>query len=224
MSFFDLFGAFLGGVLSFFSPCILPLLPGYLSFLGAQGGRKSLIKSILFFGLGFSAVFTALGALSTGIGQFLIYNKQIFSVIAGIIIIFLGLHVLGALEIAILYREKRLPLPKKIQKPYQAFLAGFAFAFGWTPCIGAVLAGILTLASQKERLAEGITLLSFYSLGLFIPFLAAGIFSTPLISKIEKYPKLSLYANRACGVLLIIMGILILTGRFAYISALFSLS
>jgi cytochrome c-type biogenesis protein len=219
----DLLGAFLGGVFSFFSPCILPLLPGYLSFLGVQEGRKSLIKSIILFGLGFSAVFTALGAVSSGVGQFLIYNKPVFYIIAGIVIIILGLHVLGALEIGILYREKRLPMPKKIKKPYHAFLAGLAFAFGWTPCIGPALAAILTIASQKETLADGVILLSFYSLGLFIPFLAAGIFSAPLLSKLEKYPKLALYSHRACGILLIIIGILILTGRFAYISALFSL-
>jgi cytochrome c-type biogenesis protein len=218
----DLLGAFIGGVLSFFSPCILPLLPGYLSLLGAQAGKRSLIRSVFFFGLGFSAVFIALGALSSGIGQFLIYNKPVFYTIAGVIIIILGLHVLGVFEIGVLYREKRLAPPKKITKPYHAFFAGFAFAFGWTPCIGAVLAGILTLASQKETLSEGVILLSAYSLGLFIPFLVSGLFSAPLFSMLDKRPKLALYAGRACGVLLIIIGILILTGRFAYISALFS--
>ncbi|MDR2104379.1 MAG: cytochrome c biogenesis CcdA family protein [Deferribacteraceae bacterium] len=207
MNAIDLLSAFLGGILSFFSPCILPVIPGYLSFLGVQEGRKSLIRSLVFFGLGFSLVFIALGALGAGIGRFLVYNKHIFNIIAGFIVIGLGLHVLGVLDIALLHREKRLPMPKKIKKPYQAFLAGFAFAFGWTPCITPVLAAVLTLASQKETIMQGVILLSVYSIGLFTPFLLAGFFSTLLTPKLERHPRLSLYAARSCGILLIVIGV-----------------
>lgn len=227
----DLVSAFVAGVLSFLSPCILPLLPSYLSMLTGQALidrdtsrlRGRAVSGAVFFGLGFSIVFVALGAVSTGLGRFLITYKDIIYTVLGVVIILLGLHMAGLLRIKFLYREKRVHLDtrkKNRSRKWQAFLIGFAFAFGWTPCVGPILGGILTMAAQKAHLADGMILLSAYSLGLWIPFLITALFTAPVLALLAKYPKISLWAQRIAGILLVIMGVLLISGQLTRISAL----
>lgn len=228
----DHFSAFIAGLLSFLSPCILPLLPTYLSMLAGQTIstdtnnatiRLRAVSGAVFFGLGFSIVFVILGAVSSGIGQFLLLYKHIIYTVLGVVVILLGLHMLGILKIGALYKEKRLHVnvfKKSKYRLWQAFIIGLAFAFGWTPCVGPILGGILTLAAQKEHLSEGMTLLLSYSLGLWIPFLLTAIFTSPIMAFLSKYPKLAIRSQQVAGVLLILMGVLLMSGQLSRLSAL----
>lgn len=217
--------AFIAGVISFLSPCVLPLIPGYISFLSGLSleelksgkSREEIIKKAgmtsVFFVIGFSIVFIFLGASATFLGKFLGEHIMIFTKIAGIIIILLGLHLAGLLKIKWLNMEKRVKISNASGGPLGAFLIGLAFAFGWTPCIGPILGGILTLAATKETVIDGVVLLSFYSLGLGIPFIITG-FSVVLFTRFfERYRRFIRWTEIAAAILLIIIGILIFSGN-----------
>ena len=195
-----LLAAFGAGLLSFISPCVLPLIPGYLSYIsglsldemrgtgvaaGAGGAgvavaaspavRRQVVLSSLAFILGFSIVFVTLGAAASALGQFVRAQQDILSRIAGAIVIVFGLHTMGVLRIEWLYQEKRVHTARKPAGFIGATLIGIAFAFGWTPCIGPILAGILAVAGAQETVGEGVRLLAVYSLGLGVPFLATAL-------------------------------------------------
>lgn len=182
----SLLAAFGAGVLSFVSPCVLPIIPGYLSFISglsfqelASQSRGSVIKKVtintLFFVLGFSVVFVLLGATASSVGQILKDNLSIFNKVAGVVIVIFGLHIIGVYRIPFLNYEKRIHSQGKPLGVLGAFLVGLAFAFGWSPCIGPILAGILILAANQATVGNGMVLLGAYSLGLGIPFLITGV-------------------------------------------------
>lgn len=218
--------AFLGGLLTAFSPCVLPLIPAYITYisgvlveeLGQDGSskwkiRKKLLSNAIFFSAGFSCIFLLLGATATFIGQFLLTYLQILSKIAGIAIILLGLYFVGLLKlfkIKFLHHEKRFQLQKKSIGIGWSFLAGMAFSFGWTPCVGPILAGILAYAATKETLNQGILLLSLFSLGMSIPIIAT-VFFIDLFRKLSFATSILRNFEIISGIFLIVFGILIFT-------------
>jgi cytochrome c-type biogenesis protein len=237
-----LLAAFGAGLLSFISPCVLPLVPGYLSYISglsldemrgttAVGGtgvgvavavspaaRRQVVISSLAFILGFSLVFVALGAAATAVGQFLASQQALFNRIAGAIIIVFGLHTMGVLRIEWLYQEKRVHTSRRPAGFIGAGLIGVAFAFGWTPCIGPILAGILALAGTQETVGEGVRMLAVYSMGLGVPFLATALMMNRFfvaMGRIRRhYHKIELIS----GVLLVGIGLLIFTNKFTIIA------
>ncbi len=228
--------AFVAGIISFVSPCVLPLVPGYLSFMSGvsldeikESGNKGVMKKVtlntLFFVLGFSLIFIAFGATATVFGQFLGQNKTLFSRIAGILVIIFGLHFMGVYKIKWLLYEKRIDTQTKSVSYLSSFLIGLAFAFGWTPCIGPILAGILSIASTQESVTQGIILLAFYSAGLGIPFLLTGLAFNSFVAVSSKLKRHFRLIEGIGGVLLVIVGVLLVTNTFGilsgYISSLF---
>lgn len=225
----SIFTALLFGILSFLSPCVLPIIPGYLSFISGlsleqmqTGNRKETMSKVLvnsiFFVLGFSLIFTLLGASATFIGKFLLDNISFAGKLAGVIIILFGIHLTGLFKLKFLNYEKRIHTNKKSFGIMGSFLIGLAFAFGWTPCIGPILAGILAIASQQETVYQGIVLLSVYSLGLGIPFLLTAISLNAFFSVFSKVKKYFHTIELISGILLIIVGILMLTGSLTVIA------
>ena len=226
----SLMAAFLAGLFSFFSPCVLPLVPGYISFISGisleeieQGDKKSknkVIISSLFFIFGFSLVFILLGATATFLGSFLLEKAFILEKIAGVIIIIFGIHMSGLYRIKFLDYEKRLYTKNRpVNIIIGPFLMGLAFAFGWTPCVGPILAGILIYAGTQKTLFQGVLLLVIYSAGLGIPFLMTALALNKfykLSNKIKKYFKTIEIVG---GVLLILVGVLILTDNFYKIAS-----
>ncbi|OGX42938.1 MAG: cytochrome C biogenesis protein [Omnitrophica WOR_2 bacterium RIFCSPLOWO2_02_FULL_45_28] len=217
--------AFIAGIISFLSPCVLPLIPGYISFLSglsleelkSGGQRRRIIKkaglTAFFFVIGFSAVFISLGASASFIGKFLSLHLRIFTKIAGILIVILGLHLLGALKLRWLDVERKLKVKRHSGGFLGAFLMGLAFAFGWTPCIGPILAGILALAATQKTVVKGMLLLAVYSAGLGIPFIITG-FSVGLFTQFfQRYKRLIRWGEIAAGLLLIAVGALIFTNN-----------
>lgn len=227
-SFWLVFGA---GVLSFLSPCVLPLVPPYLTYMsgasfdqlredGATSGlvwRRSVFTS-LFFILGFSLVFVTLGATATAFGQAFRQALPILTPIAGLLIIAMGLHFLGVYRIALLDRQLRHQGPGAASGPLGGFLLGLAFAVGWTPCIGPVLAAILAVAASQNTAAEGAGLLGIYSLGLGVPFLLAGVAIGPFLTFFSGFRKHLGMVEKVMGGLLVLTGLLFLTGQFTGIS------
>jgi cytochrome c-type biogenesis protein len=220
--------AFLAGVLSFLSPCVLPLVPGYVSLISGvsveelQAGDKSLKRKVLLhailFILGFSVVFIAFGAAATGLGQILGRYKEWILYVAGVIIILFGLHLTGILRIPFLYRDARLNSVKTEPTRAGSFLLGFAFAFGWSPCIGPILAAVLKFAAEQNTLAKGILLLAVYSLGLAVPFLITALAVDWFM---HFYGKFRMHLHKvevASGVLLICLGVLVFYGKFALLN------
>jgi len=226
----SLMAAFLAGLFSFFSPCVLPLVPGYISFISGisleeieQGNRQNkVIISSIFFILGFSLVFILLGATATILGSFLLEKAFILEKVAGVIIIIFGIHMSGLYRIKFLDYEKRLyAKTRPVNIVIGPFLMGLAFAFGWTPCIGPILAGILIYAGTQKTLYQGILLLVIYSAGLGIPFLMTALALNKfymLSNKIKKYFKTIEIVG---GILLILIGLLILTNNFHRITSFF---
>ena len=220
------------GLLSFISPCVLPIVPGYLSFISGvsidelQAKKSKAIKKVffnsLFFVLGFSVVFIALGASATYVSNFLTEYMHIIGKVAGALIIILGLHFIGLFKIKWLNYEKRFHVGSKQLGLAGSFFVGFAFAFGWTPCIGPILAGILALAAAEETVGRGILLLSFYSAGLAIPFLVTALAFNAFISVSSKIKKHFRIIEIVGGAFLIIVGFLIFTNSLAYLSSLMS--
>lgn len=224
--------AFLAGLVSFLSPCVLPLVPGYVSLISGVGVeelksqetnvlRKVMLNSIAFI-IGFSIVFVTLGALSTALGQLAIQYKSTIARVAGVIIIVFGLHLTGIFRINALYADKRLHAVKGGNTPWGAFVIGFAFAFGWTPCVGPILSGILVLAAAQNSVNKGILLLTIYSLGLAVPFLLTALGIERFMKFYSGFRKHMHAVEIASGALLIALGLLLLVGRFTLLSHYFS--
>jgi cytochrome c-type biogenesis protein len=214
----ELFIAFGAGLISFLSPCVLPLIPGYVSFISGQSlqeilkSKKINILPLILFCFGFSTVFIILGASASCLGQTLLQNSEILRIIAGIIIIIFSLQLIGVINIPYLNYEKRFDARKSrnILFPY---IIGLAFGFGWTPCIGPILGSILALASIEETLSRAILLLSFYSLGLAIPFVLSGYLIQKFLLFSKNFKKNINIISKIGGVILLITGILILTNQ-----------
>lgn len=225
----NILSAFLAGVLSFLSPCVLPLLPGYISFISGESietlttsssstPRFKAFLGAVFFGLGFTLVFVALGASATSLGKFLNEYRFILERAAGVVVIILGIHMLGIFKINKLLNQKKWNY-RKGEGPFfiEAFILGVAFVFGWTPCIGPILAGILALASKQETVSSGVLMLVSYSLGLWIPFLISALALGSVITLIRKAGFVIVVVEKLAGLLLIFIGILILTGSLTII-------
>jgi cytochrome c-type biogenesis protein len=225
-----LLAAFAAGFLSFVSPCVLPLIPGYISFVSgvsleemrSDAGARTAARGHVFltslaFVVGFSIVFVALGASATAVGTFLFSRLPLFSKIAGVILIIVGLHTMGAFRLAFLETEKRVQAQRKPAGPLGAMLVGIAFAFGWTPCIGPILGGILAIAGSKSTITEGVTLLAVYSLGLGIPFLITSLAINRFFNFSRRIRNYYHAIEVTSGALLIAIGVLILTGQLTLI-------
>ena len=222
--------AFLFGFISFISPCVLPIVPGYLSFISGlsfdemQGIgnvsalRKHVFLASLFFVLGFSLVFISLGASASVVGQFLHEKLNIISKVAGIVIVIFGIHMTGLFKIPFLNYEKRFHSESKPIGFLGAFVVGLAFAFGWTPCIGPILAAILSIAAQQDSVGKGIVLLAFYSAGLGIPFLITGMSVTAFYKMFDKFKRHLHKVEIVGGVLLIAVGLLVATNYLTVLS------
>ena len=222
---------FAAGLLSFLSPCVLPLIPGYIAFVsgisiddltGQDSTKNNLASAMLssvMFVLGFSLVFVVLGASATWLGGFLVQRLPLLTSIAGVVIIFFGLQQIGLFKFGFMLTTKQFELPAEKLGLFKAPLLGAAFAFGWTPCVGPILAAILTYAATMETVGKGVMLLTIYSAGLGIPFLLTtlamrGFFR--LFSKIKKYMNL---IQKISGTILVLLGILMITGKMTLIIA-----
>ena len=206
------------GLISFLSPCVLPLIPGYVSFVSGQSlqeilnkKKKNLLPLVLFC-LGFSTVFIIFGATASLIGQVFLQNSNILRIIASIIIIVFSLQLIGAINFNFLNYEKRFEA-KKINNLFFPYLIGLAFGFGWTPCIGPILGSILTLAAIEETLSKAIILLSLYSLGLAVPFILSGLLVQKFLIFSKNFKKNINLISKIGGVILLITGVLILTNQ-----------
>jgi cytochrome c-type biogenesis protein len=225
----SIFAALLAGMLSFLSPCVLPLVPPYLVYLTGtslerfadaktkpQAGRQTIAAALLFV-LGFSTVFVALGAGASVIGAVLRAYSGELAIVAGIAIGIMGLHFLGVTPIAWLMREKRLEVAKPVGL-WGAYLMGLAFAFGWTPCIGPILAAILAVAASEATVAKGAGMLAIYSLGLGVPFIVAALAVKPFAAFLARFRKSLGLVEKAMGALLVLTGIAFLTGAVSQAS------
>ena len=216
---------FLQGILSFFSPCVLPLVPLYIGYLA--GGAKSVdadgtvrykrgrvMRNTVFFVLGVSFTFFALGLGFTALGRFFSDNRALFARIGGVLIILFGLYQLGVFRSRALSTERRLPirLDRLSMNPAVAFLFGFTFSFAWTPCVGPALGSVLIMATSAGSSAQGFLLIGVYTLGFVLPFLAVGLFTGSLLDFFKKHQKAVRYTVKAGGVLMILMGVMMLTG------------
>ena len=214
----ELFIAFGAGLISFLSPCVLPLIPGYVSFISGNTLNEILEKKkidllpLIVFSLGFSFVFIIFGATASFLGQILLQNSQILRSIAGVIIIIFSLQLIGILNIKFLNVEKKF-YTKKSNNVFFVFIVGMAFGFGWTPCIGPILGSILALASTEETIYKAILLLSFYSLGLAIPFILSGYLMQRFLLFSKNFKRNINLVTKGGGVILLITGILILTNQ-----------
>lgn len=219
--------AFAAGVLAFSSPCCLPLLPGYLGFVsdlstdqqGAAVGKRRVLLGATLFVLGFSVVFTALGASASVLGSFLLDNRQVFFRVSGVLLAAMGLAMLLGAQIPFLSRMMRSDLSRMKRGPVGAFPLGMAFAFGWTPCVGPVLAGLLTYAGATGSLVEGAGLLFVYSLGLGLPFIGAAVLYNRAAGSFSWLRRHGELINRAGGVILVAMGVLLFTGSWVALFA-----
>ena len=210
--------AFGAGLISFLSPCVLPLIPGYVSFVSGKSlndildNGKISISSLILFCLGFSTVFILLGATASIIGQIFLQNSEILRITAGLVIIIFSLQLLGIINISFLNFEKRYD-SKTSKNIFFPFVIGLAFGFGWTPCIGPILGSILALAAMEETLLKAVTLLSFYSLGLSIPFVLSGYLIQRFLAFSKNIRKNINIISKVGGIILLITGLLILTNQ-----------
>lgn len=223
--------AFLAGLLSFVSPCILPLVPPYLCYLGGislkqlEDGdtgdsvvRRRVFLSALAFVMGFATVFVGFGATASFIGEALAEYFDILSTIAGVVIVVLGLHFIGVFRIGLLFREARFQIDKRPPGWVGAYVVGLAFAFGWTPCVGPVLAAILFVAGSESSVFYGASLLGAYAAGIGLPFLAAALMAPLFLRFMKRFRPWIPWVERTLGVLLVITGILFITGGISYIA------
>jgi len=230
----SIFAAFSGGLISFLSPCVLPLVPGYLSIIsgvsldqlkgdGQNTAMKRLVvmNSIMFI-IGFSITFISLGASATWVGQVLQTRARLFSQIAGVVIIVFGLHLLGVFKIGALYQDKRFHNVQTPRGMLGALVLGLAFAFGWTPCIGPILAGIMAIASTKQTVFEGAFLLAVYSLGLGVPFLLTSLGLNRFLQFYSRFKHHLHTMEMVSGGLVIVIGLLILTDSMTRLNGYFS--
>jgi cytochrome c-type biogenesis protein len=225
--------AFSAGVVSFLSPCVLPIVPGYLAFVSGlsfdeladperQGINARAVLHAVLFVVGFSAVFVALGASATVLGATVRDALPTLQRLGGGVIVLFGLSLLGVVRIPLLMREKRPQLVSRVAGPTGAVIAGVAFGAGWTPCIGPVLASILLFAGMESTLSDGILLLGIYALGLGLPFILAAIFFQWFTGAVWFFRRWLLPLERATGAVLVIMGLLLVSGHFSVISAFFA--
>ena len=214
----ELFIAFGAGLISFLSPCVLPLIPGYISYISGNSMNEMLEKKnvnlipVVLFTVGFSIIFIIFGAASTFLGQVLLQNSYELRIGAGLVIIILSLHIIGILNLKFLNYEKRFQTNSNTNF-YSPILIGMAFAFGWTPCIGPILGSILALASIEETLSKAILLLSFYSIGLAIPFVLSGYLIQKFLLFSKNFKKNINLISKIGGIILLITGVLILTNQ-----------
>lgn len=221
-------GALVGGLLSFFSPCVLPLIPAYLCFLGgasmerltAEEGVDAILARRVFtaaalFVLGFSSVFIALGATATVLSQVIAQHMGVLSKIAGVVIVLFGLHYSGLLRIKALNFEKRIHVANRPAGLVGSYVLGLAFAFGWTPCVGPILATILMIAATGDDIWSGVALLGFYALGIGVPFLIAALAIRPFMAFMRRFRRHMRAVELTIGGLLVGTGVLIFTGGLA---------
>ena len=225
--------AFTAGIISFLSPCVLPLVPGYISIvsgfsldqLKSDSENKSLTRAVvmnsIMFIIGFSITFILLGATATWLGQVLAVKKRIFEEIAGVLIIIFGLHLTGIYRINFLYQDKRFHNVDKPRGLFGALLLGLAFAFGWSPCIGPILATVITMASEKQTVGQGIFLLAVYSMGLGLPFLLTSLGLNKFLGFYSKFKRHFHTMEVVSGVLVIVVGLLILTNQLTRLNSYF---
>lgn len=222
------FGALSAGLLSFFSPCVLPLIPAYLCFLGgasldeltAEGGvdkevSKRVFISASFFVMGFATVFILMGASATALSRVVIQHIDVLSYIAGVVIVLFGLHYMGLFRIGFLNFEKRFHLEDKPSGVFGSYLLGLAFAFGWTPCVGPILATILMVAAGNDSILYGTSLLATYAAGIGVPFLIAALAVKPFMGFMARFRKHLHKVEMSIGILLVITGVAVLTGSLA---------
>ena len=215
---FELIVAFGAGLISFLSPCVLPLIPGYISYITGNSlselieKKKVNLTPIILFTVGFSIVFIIFGAASTFLGQVLLQNSYELRIVAGLLIVVLSLHILGIINIKFLNYEKRIQTNTNANF-YSPILIGMAFAFGWTPCIGPILGSILVLAATEESINKGILLLIFYSLGLALPFILSGYLIQKFLIFSKNFKKNINLVSKIGGFILLITGVLILTNQ-----------
>jgi cytochrome c-type biogenesis protein len=222
--------AFAAGLISFLSPCVLPLVPGYVSYVAGRslsddqaGGMITLrlpaLGLSLCFVLGFSTVFVLLGASATALGQLLLAYRYELSIVAGVIVIAFGLFTLGLLRPVLLQRDFRFHVTIPGGRPISAYVLGLAFAFGWTPCIGPILGAVLTVNAVSGTVTNGVALLAIYSMGLGVPFLAAAVFTGSLMQRIRLVGRVGRVLQLLAGGVMILMGVAMITGdlsAFAY--------
>ncbi len=218
------YGAFIAGIISFLSPCILPIIPPYICFLAGMSleqvtgqehtkgaGRRIMVAAFAFV-IGFGTVFILLGASASFLGQALVDYFDILKYVAGAIIILMGLHFLGIFKIAMLYKQAKIEVQKKPAGIIGSYLVGLAFAFGWTPCVGPILASILFVAGAEDSAMKGALLLGAYAAGIGIPFLLAAAFAGPFVKFMQKFSKHMATVEKIMGAMLVITGLLIMTG------------
>lgn len=222
--------AFSAGLFSFLSPCVLPLFPSYLSFITGMsvdrlthevsaGARTRVLVHSLAFILGFSAVFVSLGASFSAAGQFLLDYREWIRIAGGGLIIVFGLYIAGVLRIGFFGRTQQLQIQGKPAGLIGSFLVGLTFAIGWTPCVGPILGSILTLASNDRTVSQGVTLLLFYSAGLGLPFLLASVALGSFLRFFKRYRPFIPIVERAAGVLLVLVGILVVTNYYVLLNS-----
>jgi cytochrome c-type biogenesis protein len=226
--------SFAAGLVSFLSPCVLPLVPGYISIISgsslerlkAQSDDANLFRTVLMnsimFIIGFSITFILLGATATWIGQLLLTRRKLVDQIAGLVLIVFGIHLIGIIKLNFLYKDKRFHNIEKPRGFFGALVLGFAFAFGWTPCIGPILAGIMTIASTQETVSQGMILLGVYSAGLGIPFLLTSLALNKFLAFYGRFKRHFHVVEVASGVLVIAIGVLVLTGSLARLATWFT--
>jgi len=212
--------AFLAGLISFLSPCVLPLIPGYISYISGTSLEKLIEKKnnlvvvkTIFFTLGFSFVFITLGSTASFLGKFFLNNSNILGIVAGITIVFFSLHLIGIINFKFMNKDIRIFTNQYSYNLAFPLLVGAAFGFGWTPCIGPILGSILTLAAIEENFSKSILLLSFYSLGLAIPFIISGILIDKFLFFSKNFRKYTSAITKVGGVILLLTGIAVLTGQ-----------
>lgn len=220
--------AFGAGFLSFFSPCILPLIPAYIMYITGVNVEEDLSKKrlfaltrTLFFVLGFTTIFVIMGTSASFIGKLFIRNKRLFSRVSGIIIMVFGLNMIGILKIDMLDKERRIKAPKNITNGLSSAIMGIAFAAGWTPCFGPTLGAILMYAGGVDTISKGVSLLLIYSLGMGIPFILTALFINEFTKLLEKADKFLKYLPIISGIVMILFGILIFFDKMMQISNLF---
>ncbi|MBX9857609.1 MAG: cytochrome c biogenesis protein CcdA [Gemmatimonadaceae bacterium] len=221
----SLFVAFSAGLLSFLSPCVLPLVPSYVTFITGMGlddvsrARRTALVHALLFVLGFTFIFVALGAGASAFGQLLREYRVWIARVGGVLMVLMGLWMLGVIRIGALQQERRMHLSDKPLGYLGTVVVGIAFGAGWTPCLGPTLGAILLLAANESELAKGITLLIAYSLGLAVPFLLSALLLDRFLGFFQKFKHNIGRVNRIAGILLVLVGILMFTGWFERLAA-----
>ena len=212
--------AFFAWLISFLSPCVLPLIPGYISYISGtsldkikEKKRNLIVIKTVFFTLGFSFVFITLGSTATFVGQFFLVNSNIFRIIAGIILIIFSLQLIGIINFNFMNKDIRFFTSVYNDSLFFPLIVGVAFGFGWTPCIGPILGSIITLAALEENIGRGILLLSFYSLGLAIPFIISGILIDKFLLFSKHFKRYTVKITKTGGIILLLTGLAILTGQ-----------